>query len=54
MDKFVATLNIEHLQKQILAEPDETKRNILMDILAREEKSLALIEAARRDLANGA
>lgn len=50
MDRFIATLNIDHLRKQVLEEPDEPKRRILRDILAGEEARLAFIDIARRDV----
>ena len=49
MDKFVASLNIEHLRKQIAEEPDEKKRALLAGILAEEEAKVAAILAKRRD-----
>ena len=47
MDKFIATLNIDHLRKQAAEEPDAARRKVLLDLLAREEASLAVIVAAR-------
>jgi hypothetical protein len=44
MDKTIARLNIEHYRKQ-LAEPiDDTKRQVLLRLLAEEEKKLADLE----------
>ena len=49
MDKFVASLNIEHLVKQLAEEPDQDKRGILSRILAEERAKLAVIMANRRN-----
>jgi hypothetical protein len=43
MDKFVAQLNIEHYRKKLAAETDETKRQILLRLLAEEEVKLAAL-----------
>jgi hypothetical protein len=50
MDKYVAALNIEHLRKQALEERDSSKREILLNILAEEEATLAAIEARSRQI----
>lgn len=52
MDKFIATLNIEHLRKQAAEEPDPKKRRVMLDLLAQEEAKLALILAKRTDATN--
>ena len=49
MDRFVATVNIEHLTKQLAEEPDEAKRGVLSRILAEERVKLAVIMANRRN-----
>jgi len=48
MDKFVASLNIEHLSKQIAEERDPEKRAVLCRILVEEEAKLAIILADRQ------
>jgi hypothetical protein len=45
MDRFVATLNIEHFRQLLASETDEAKRQRLKMLLAEEEAKLA---AARR------
>jgi hypothetical protein len=40
MDKAIARLNIEHFHKQLAAETDETKRQVLMRLLVEEEAKL--------------
>jgi hypothetical protein len=54
VEKTIARLNIEHYRKQ-LAEPiDDTKRQMLLRLLAEEEKKLADLERPpkERDLGN--
>jgi hypothetical protein len=41
MDKFVANHNIAHFRKQLAGEMDETKRLMLVRLLAEEEAKLA-------------
>jgi len=43
MDKMVARLNIEHFRKQLAAETDETRRQMLLRLLAEEEAKLAAV-----------
>jgi hypothetical protein len=43
MEKFVARHNIEHLRELLSKEKDEAKRQVLLDILAKEEAALALL-----------
>jgi hypothetical protein len=49
MDRFVANLNIAHFRKQLAEETDETKRLMLVRLLAEEEaKSAALPNTLQR------
>jgi len=50
MKKFVARLNIEHYQKQLLEEQDEARRQTLRRLPAEEEAKLAAMgeEATRK------
>jgi len=41
MDMFIARLNIEHFRKQLAEGTDETKRQVLVRLLAEEEAKLA-------------
>ena len=41
MDRFVAKLNIEHFQKLLAAETDESERRRLRALLEQEEAKLA-------------
>jgi hypothetical protein len=41
MNRFVANLNIEHFRKQLAETADETKRLMLVRLLAEEEAKLA-------------
>jgi hypothetical protein len=43
MDKFVAQHNIEHFRKRLAEETDETKRQMLVRLLAEEEAKLATL-----------
>ena len=52
MDKFVARLNIEHFRKQVAEESDDAKRNVLLELLAKEEKVLANLLAKSSRQAN--
>jgi hypothetical protein len=46
MDRFVANLNIAHFRKQLAEETDETKRLMLVRLLAEEEAKLAGLPSA--------
>lgn len=46
MDEFIAKLNIEHFQKKLATETDQTVRKTLLTLLAEEEAKLAKIMAA--------
>ena len=46
MDRFVANLNIVHFRKQLAEETDETKRLMLVRLLAEEEAKLAGLPSA--------
>lgn len=41
MDRMVARLNIEHFRKQLATETDETRRRMLLRLLAEEEAKLS-------------
>jgi hypothetical protein len=41
MDKFVAQTNIAHLHEKLATEQDETKRQMLLQLLVEEEAKLA-------------
>jgi hypothetical protein len=41
MDRFVAQTNITHLHEKLGTEQDETKRQMLLQLLAEEEAKLA-------------
>jgi hypothetical protein len=41
MDRFVVRANIDHFRKQLADETDETKRAMLVRLLAEEEAKLA-------------
>ncbi len=43
MDRFVARQNIEHYRRQLACEEDETKRQMLLRLLADEEAKLAAL-----------
>jgi len=45
MDKTVARLNIEHFQKKLENETDETRRQQIRRLLAEEEAKLTALEA---------
>jgi hypothetical protein len=45
MDMFIARLNIEHFRKQLAEETDETKRQLLLRLLAEEEAKFAGLTA---------
>lgn len=41
MDRIVASLNIEHYKRLLATETDESRRQMLLRLLAEEEKKLA-------------
>ena len=43
MDRTVARLNIEYLRKRLANEPDETKRRMILRLLAEEEAKFAAL-----------
>ncbi len=45
MDRTIARLNIEHFRKLLTNELDETRRQVLLRLLAEEEAKLAALEA---------
>jgi hypothetical protein len=47
MDKAVARLNIEHFQKKLASETDETRRRQILRLLAEEEAKLTALEARK-------
>lgn len=49
MDKLVAQLNIEHFRKKLAAEKDETKRQMLLRLLAEEKAKLAALDNPPND-----
>lgn len=49
MDELVARLNIEHYQKKLAEELDDTKRKTVLRLLAEEEAKLAALNAAQKD-----
>lgn len=44
MPKTIARLNIEHFRRLLAQETDETKRRMLLRLLAEEEAKLAALE----------
>ena len=46
MDRTVARLNVEHFRKQLAEERDETRRPMLLRLLAEEEAKVAAMEKA--------
>ncbi len=44
MDKFIAHANIAHLREKLATEQDETKRQMLLRLLAEEEAKLAALD----------
>jgi hypothetical protein len=48
MDELVARLNIEHYQKKLAEELDDTKRKTVLRLLAEEEAKLAALNAAQK------
>ena len=47
MDESVASLNIEHLRKELARETDATRREALLRRLAEEEEKLATLKGRR-------
>ena len=47
LDRTVASLNIEHYKRLLATETDESRRKMLLRLLAEEEKKLA--QAGRAD-----
>lgn len=45
MDRTVASLNIEHYKRLLATETDESRRQMLLRLLAEEEKKLAQANA---------
>ena len=45
MNRTVARLNIEYLRKRLANVPDETKRDMILRLLAEEEEKLAAINS---------
>jgi hypothetical protein len=45
MKKYVARLNIEHFRQKLLEEKDESKRQVLLRLLAEEEAKLRALDA---------
>ena len=43
MDRDIARLNIEHFRKLLERETDETRRNMLLRLLAEEEAKLSAL-----------
>ncbi|ABD87106.1 hypothetical protein [Rhodopseudomonas palustris] len=48
MDKSVARLNIEHYQKLLKTDLDETKRRTILRLLSEEEATLARLNSAAK------
>ena len=48
MDRTVARLNIEHFRKQLAKETDETKRKVILRLLAEEEAKLATFKLPQK------
>ncbi len=44
MDKFIAHANVAHLCEKLATEEDETKRQMLLRLLAEEEAKLAALD----------
>ena len=43
-DKIIARLNIEHFRRKLATETDETKRQMLLRLIAEEEAKLAALD----------
>lgn len=48
MDRTVAHLNIEHYRRLLATETDESRRKVLLRLLAEEEAKLAASETDKR------
>jgi bacterioferritin (cytochrome b1) len=48
VDKRIARLNIEHFRQRLAEEQDEVKRQMLRELLAKEEDKLKSIETLER------
>ena len=49
MDKDIARLNIEHFRRLLERETDETRRNMLVTLLAEEEAKLSALNRSARE-----
>jgi hypothetical protein len=49
MDRDIARLNIEHFRKLLERETDETRRNMLLRLLAEEEAKLSVLSRNPRE-----
>jgi len=49
MDRDIARLNIEHFRKLLERETDETRRNMLLRLLAEEEAKLSALSRSARE-----
>ena len=49
MDRFVAQLNIEHLQRKLAEETNSEKRQVLARLLAEEEAKLAALNVSKNE-----
>lgn len=50
MDKIIAHLNIEHYRKLLAVEADETRRAMLLRLLAEEEAKLATPQTPSKEI----
>lgn len=50
MDRFVARLNIDHYRTLLARETDAGKRDAILKLLAEEERTLAILDAALKKL----
>ena len=48
VDRDIARLNIEHFRRLLTKETDETKRKMIMRLLAEEEAKLAALNKAKK------
>ena len=49
MDRNIADLNIRHFRKKLAEESDDTKRQMILRLLAEEEEKLAMITNAPKE-----
>jgi hypothetical protein len=49
LDRFVARLNIEHLQRKLAEETNSEKRQVLARLLAEEEAKLAALDVPKNE-----